>query len=110
MANTTNIKHTCGECTFYNNGYCTKNRLQYPRYQYACERFMTDEEYKAERERVNNEQMERNETRLNFLLPQPRHSTLWNTSIAYSKTTWWNATGDRRGRRLPTISGSARNE
>lgn len=68
MANTTNTRHTCGECTFYNHGYCTKNRLQYPRYQYACERFMTDEEYKAERERVNNERMERNETRLNFLL------------------------------------------
>ena len=53
MANTTNTRHTCGECTFYNNGYCTKNRLRYPRYIYACERFMTDEEYKAERERGN---------------------------------------------------------
>lgn len=69
MANTTDIQHTCGECTFYNHGYCVKTRMNgTPRFQYACAKFMTDEEYIAERERAKNERMERNEVRFNFLL------------------------------------------
>lgn len=69
MANTTDIQHTCGECTFYNHGYCVKTRMNgTPRYQYACHRFMTDEEYLAYRAKQHNERMERNEVRFNFML------------------------------------------
>lgn len=69
MANTTNLQHTCGECTFFNHGYCVKTRLNNtPRFQYACPKFMTDEEYKAERERAASEAERKNEIRFNFIL------------------------------------------
>ena len=68
MANTTNLQHTCGECTFRNHNYCAKSRLNVRPSQYACNKFMTDEEYKAEREKVKNERMAQMEVRLNFIL------------------------------------------
>lgn len=68
MANTTDTRHTCSQCTFFNHGYCAKLRMRVPKIQYACDRFMTDAEYIAEREKVKNEQMEKNERRFNFLL------------------------------------------
>ena len=68
MANTTNLRHTCGECTFRNHNYCVKSRLNVRPAQYACNKFMTDAEYIAERERSNNERMAKNEIRFNFLL------------------------------------------
>ena len=68
MANTTNLQHTCGECTFRNHNYCVKSRLNVRPAQYACAKFMTDEEYKAERERIASEQERRNEIRYNFIL------------------------------------------
>lgn len=69
MANTTNTRHKCGECTFFNHGYCVKTRLNNtPRFQYACDKFMTDAEYQAERERIASERERKNEIRFNFIL------------------------------------------
>lgn len=68
MANTTNLQHTCGECTFRNHNYCVLSRLNVRPGQYACNKFMTDAEYEAEREKRNSELMARNERRLNFIL------------------------------------------
>lgn len=68
MANTTNLQHTCGEYIFRNHTYCVKSRLNVRPSQYACNKFMTDEEYIAEREKINNQRMARNEMRLNFIL------------------------------------------
>lgn len=69
MANTTDTRHTCGECTFFNHGYCVKTRMAgTPQFQYACPKFMTDEEYKAERERAASEAERKNEIRFNFIL------------------------------------------
>lgn len=68
MANTTNLQHTCGECTFRNHNYCVKSRLNVRPGQYACNKFMTDEEYKAERERAKEAALKKNELRLNFML------------------------------------------
>lgn len=68
MANTTNLQHTCGECTFRNHNYCVKSKLNVRPAQYACAKFMTDEEYNAYIEQQNNERMRKNEVRLNFLL------------------------------------------
>ena len=68
MANTTNTQHTCQECTFRNHNYCVKSRLNVRPSQYACAKFMTDEEYLAERGAAKNARMARNEVRLNFML------------------------------------------
>lgn len=68
MANTTDTRHTCAECTFFNHGYCVKTRLKTPKVTYACAKFMTDEEYKAERDRIASEAERRNEVRFNFIL------------------------------------------
>ena len=68
MASTTNLKHTCGECTFRNHTYCVKSRMNVRPAQYACAYFMTDEEYKAEREAAKEAAYKKNEMRFNFLL------------------------------------------
>lgn len=68
MANTTNLQYTCGECTFFNHGYCVKTKTKTPRIQYACARFMTDAEYLAEQEKKASEAERRNEIRFNFIL------------------------------------------
>lgn len=68
MANTTDTRHTCSQCTFFNNGYCVKTKNKTPRIQYACPRFMTNEEYRAEQQRRNDEREQRNERRFNFIL------------------------------------------
>lgn len=68
MANTTDTRHTCAECTFFNHGYCVKTKTKTPRIQYACARFMTDAEYLAEQEKKASEAERRNEIRFNFIL------------------------------------------
>lgn len=68
MANTTDLQHTCGECTFRNHTYCVKSRLNVRPGQYACAAFMTDAEYKAEREAAKEKALQKNELRFNFLL------------------------------------------
>lgn len=68
MANTTNLQHTCGECTFRNHTYCVKSRLNVRPGQYACAAFMTDEQYKAHREAEANERWKKKEINMNFKL------------------------------------------
>lgn len=68
MANTTNLKRTCADCTFRSHDYCIKTKNKVRPIQYACNKHMTDEEWKAEKECMANERIERNEMRLNFML------------------------------------------
>ena len=68
MANTTNLTRTCGDCTFRNHNYCVKTKNKVQPIQYACNRHMTDQEWNEEKDRMVNERLERNETRLNFIL------------------------------------------
>ena len=68
MANTTNLTRTCADCTFRSHDYCVKARNKVRPIQYACDKHMTDEEWKAEKERMQNERMQKNERRLNFIL------------------------------------------
>ena len=68
MASTTNLRHTCGECTFRNHNYCTKSKLNVRPAQYACAKFMTDKEWEEALEKANNERARRTEARMNFLL------------------------------------------
>ena len=68
MANTTNLQHTCGECTFRNHNYCTKSKLNVRPAQYACAKFMTDEQWNTYVEEQASERMRKNEVRLNFIL------------------------------------------
>ena len=68
MANTTNTRHTCQECGHCDHGYCTKSRRMASALQYACNRFQTLDEIKAEREARNAARLRKEEQRLNFLL------------------------------------------
>lgn len=68
MANTTNTKHTCGDCAFFKDGYCAKRNTQSRAIYYACDRFQTPAELQAYIEQLKKERMDREETRLNFLL------------------------------------------
>ena len=68
MANTTNLRHICQECGFCDKGFCCKiNQAIYPT-QYACHRFKTPKELAAEVEQRKKEILDREETRLNFIL------------------------------------------
>lgn len=68
MANTTNTRHTCKDCGFFKDNFCVKTNSQARAIYYACERFQTFEQIKAEAERRRKERMDREETRMNFLL------------------------------------------
>ena len=87
MANTTNTKHTCDECVFFEAiGFCKKANFQARAKNYACPRFRTPEEHaedvrqmllerqkKAEEEQKKIQELKRElakkeEQRLNFLL------------------------------------------
>lgn len=68
MANTTNTRHTCKDCGFFKDNFCVKKNSQARAIFYACERFQTFEQLQAEAERRRKERMDREETRLNFIL------------------------------------------
>ena len=61
---------TCGTCAFYDvpSGYCKKRNEATKAILYACDRFMTPEEWKAECEARRQERLRQEEHRLNFLL------------------------------------------
>lgn len=68
MANTTNTRHTCQECGHCDHGFCTKSNTMTRATMYACHRFQTLDEIKAERQARNEERLRKEEQRLNFIL------------------------------------------
>jgi hypothetical protein len=70
MTNNTrvNINRTCKDCAFNAVGICIKNNLAVSPVQYACHRFKTDTEWKAELEAKKQARYKREEHRLNMLL------------------------------------------
>lgn len=67
MASTTNTRYTCKDCGFFKDNFCVKKNSQARAIFYACERFQTFEQIKAEAERRRKERMDKEETRLNFI-------------------------------------------
>lgn len=68
MANTTNIQHLCAECGYNPDGFCRKTNLPAHAAQYACNEFKTREQVLAIFEEWKKRKLDREETRLNFLL------------------------------------------
>ena len=68
MANTTDTRHTCQECGHCQMGLCTKSNTMTRATMYACHRFQTLDEIKAERQARNEERLRKEEQRLNFIL------------------------------------------
>ena len=68
MANTTNTRHTCKECGHCDHGYCILSNHATRATQYACHRFQTLAEIKAERAARVQERLRKEEQRLNFIL------------------------------------------
>ena len=64
------IDRVCKTCALYDpaSGYCWKKNEATPGLRYACESFMTPEEFKADCEARKKELMQKNEERLNFIL------------------------------------------
>jgi hypothetical protein len=63
-----NTRHTCKDCAFFNNGLCVKRNTATRAIYYACDKFKTFKEMAEEVERRKKEMLDREETRLNFLL------------------------------------------
>lgn len=59
---------TCGQCTFFNSNYCMKNKLPVRVVNYACNKFMTDEEWKELVQKRADEKVKANERRLDYIL------------------------------------------
>ena len=66
--NRVDINRTCGSCVFRDGSYCLKTRSLVREMQYACKGFMTEEEYRADREASIKKRIEKEEVRLNFLV------------------------------------------
>ena len=64
------LERTCGKCAHFNPVFssCYRSGQQTKDYIYACDRFQTLEELKAEREAMKKARMARVEQRLNFIL------------------------------------------
>lgn len=68
MANTTDTKHLCAECGYNPDGFCRKTNLPAHASRYACNEFKTREQLMAEFEEWRKRKLDREETRLNFIL------------------------------------------
>lgn len=68
MAKDINTRHTCKDCAFFNNDFCVKTNAPSRAIYYACHRFKTPQEVAAEVEQRKKEMLDREETRLNFIL------------------------------------------
>ena len=77
MANTTNTRHLCKDCGHCQMGICTKSNQAVRPTTYACHRFQTLDEIKAEREAWRLARLQKEEQRLNFIL-----TALYITSTA----------------------------
>lgn len=64
------IDRVCKTCALYDpaSGYCWKKNEATPGLRYACESFMTPEEFKADCEARRQERLRKEEQRLNFIL------------------------------------------
>lgn len=70
MASTTNTKHTCEQCGFFDPyfSFCKKKNTGTRAIMYACYDFKTPEQLKAEAEERKKELLRKEEERLNFIL------------------------------------------
>lgn len=64
------IDRVCRTCAFHDpaSGYCTKKNEATPSLRYACDYFMTPEEWETYKEARKQERLQKEEHRLNFLL------------------------------------------
>lgn len=64
------IDRVCKTCAFHDpaSGYCKKKNEATPSLRYACDYFMTPEEWEAYKEARKQERLQKEEHRLNFLL------------------------------------------
>ena len=70
MANTTDTRHTCADCAFFEPGHmmCKKTNVATRPKTYACHRFTTPAEWAKVVEEKKKEIMRKEEERLNFIL------------------------------------------
>ena len=70
MANTTDTRHTCADCAFFDACYmmCKKTNVATRPTTYACHRFTTPAEWAKVVEEKKKETMRKEEERLNFIL------------------------------------------